>query len=87
MLMPWLIIALADPSRGHPASAGRLKAAAMQLLPALLDSLHARSKRTGMRGVQMEAFVKTLVGPEAVFAGCSRYVACLACCKSGTTKR
>ena len=41
-LVPWLIIALADREKGKAASPGRLKAAAMQLLPPLLDGLLAR---------------------------------------------
>ena len=71
MLVPWLVIAMAEPRNGHPAPAGRLKAAAMQLMPPLLDGLHARSKRTGMKGVPMEYFLKTLVGPRAASACCS----------------
>ena len=42
MLVPWLLVKLADTKSGHPALAGRLKVAAMQLLPPLLDGLHAR---------------------------------------------
>ena len=42
VLVPWLILALADAKDAQPAAAGRLKAAAMQLLPPLLDGLHAR---------------------------------------------
>ena len=41
-LVPWLLVALADDRLGHPASAARLKPAALQLLPPLLDGLHAR---------------------------------------------
>ena len=42
MLVPWLLVALADLKSGNPALARRLKVAAMQLLPPLLDGLHAR---------------------------------------------
>ena len=41
-MVPWLIKGLADERNSNPASTGRLKAAAMQLLPPLLDGLHAR---------------------------------------------
>ena len=79
MLVPWLIITLAKPSHGHQAPAGRLKAAAMQLLPALLDSLHARrlsgafGKWTRIDGgsEQMNYFMKTLVSTGAASVGCS----------------
>ena len=42
MMVPCMVLVLADISDAHPALPGRLKAAAMQLLPPLLDSLHAR---------------------------------------------
>ena len=42
VLVPWLLVALADLKSSNPALAGRLKVAAMQLLPPLLDGLHAR---------------------------------------------
>ena len=41
-MVPWLIKGLADEENSHLALAGGLKAAAMQLLPPLLDGLHAR---------------------------------------------
>ena len=40
-LARWMLIALADTKHGKRAPAGRMKAAAMQLLPLLLDDLHA----------------------------------------------
>ena len=40
--VPWLLIAVAESRDGRLASTGRLKAAAMQLLPPLLDGLNAR---------------------------------------------
>ena len=42
VLVPWLLVALADLKSGNPALARRLEVAAMQLLPPLLDGLHAR---------------------------------------------
>ena len=42
MMVPCMVLVLADHSDAQPALAGRLKAAAMQLLPPLLDGLHAR---------------------------------------------
>ena len=41
-MVPCMVLVLVDTSDAHPALPGRLKAAAMQLLPPLLDSLHAR---------------------------------------------
>ena len=41
-MVPCMIVVLADLSDCQPALAGRLQAAAMQLLPPLLDGLHAR---------------------------------------------
>ena len=67
-LVPWLIIALADRSKINAASAGRLKAAAMQLLPPLLDGLHAR-RLSGLSDaaraaecLPLKQFFDTLVG-------------------------
>ena len=59
MLLPWLFEALADAKNSHPASAGRLKAAAMQLLPPLLDGLHARRVSSLL---DWGHFVNTVVG-------------------------
>ena len=42
MLALWLIVALTAALKHRPGSKGRLKAAAMQLLPPVLDALHAR---------------------------------------------
>ena len=42
MMVPCMVVVLADLSDAQPSLAGRLKAAAMQLLPPLLDGLHAR---------------------------------------------
>ena len=42
MLAPWLLEALVGLSHRNPGFGGRLKAAAMQLLPALLDGLRVR---------------------------------------------
>ena len=42
MMVPCMLMVLADLSDYQPALAGRLKAAAMQLLPPVLDGLHAR---------------------------------------------
>ena len=42
MMVPCMIAALADLSDAQPALTGRLKAAAMQLLPPLLAGVHAR---------------------------------------------
>ena len=41
-MVPSMIMNMTDLSDGQPALAGRVKAAAMQLLPPLLDGLHAR---------------------------------------------
>ena len=41
-LVPVMIIAMIDAEEGQAASAGRVKAAAMQLLPPLFDGLHVR---------------------------------------------
>ena len=59
MLLPWLVEALADTGDGHPGSVERLKAAALQLLPPLLDGLHARRLSGELDWVQ---FSNTLVG-------------------------
>ena len=67
-LVPWLIIALAEREKGKGASPGRLKAAAMQLLPPLLDGLHARrlaglSDAAGIsKRLPLKQFFDTLVG-------------------------
>lgn len=50
----WLIIALEEMKRGNPAFAGRLKAAALQLLPPVLDNLHAR-RLSGLSDVGLSA--------------------------------
>ena len=42
MLVLWLLNAMAGALESRPESAGRVKAAVMQLLPPLLDGLHAR---------------------------------------------
>ena len=42
MLVPWMLVALRCRGENNPASVARLKAAAMQLLPPLLDGLNAR---------------------------------------------
>lgn len=66
MLVPWLIIALADKST--VAALGRLKAAAMQLLPPLLDGLQARrlcglsDAAGGAERLPLKQFFDTLVG-------------------------
>ena len=67
-LVPWLIIALADREKGKAAAPGRLKAAAMQLLPPLLDGMHAR-RLAGLSDaalstarLPLKQFFDTLVG-------------------------
>ena len=60
--VPWLIRVLADLKDSHPAPAGRLKAAALQLLPPLLDGLHARRL-----SLDWEQFSYTLVCAGAAF--------------------
>lgn len=80
-LVPWLVLALADAKDAQPAAAGRLKAAAMQLLPPLLDGLQARrlagaslecpvQKRLGdgqgAEGPRLQPFFGTLVGGPAL---------------------
>ena len=47
MMVPGMVAVLADLSDAQPALTGRLKAAAMQLLPPLLAGLHAR-RLTGL---------------------------------------
>ena len=42
MMAPYILVVLRDLIDAQPALAGRLKVAAMQLLPPLLDGLHAR---------------------------------------------
>ena len=83
LMVPWLLKALAESRNGHPASAERLIAAAMQLLPPLLDGLHARMdgllEREWCADVQallLNSFFDTLVGPGAAFAGASALVPC-----------
>ena len=82
MLVPWLLIALADAQSSHPAMAGRFKAAALQLLPPLLDGLNARrlsgtlSRRqtAGMEREDMQRILTALVGTGTALAGA---IACL----------
>ena len=62
--MPSLIRVLADLKNSHLALAGRLKAAALQLLPPLLDGLHAR--RLSLE-LDWEQFSDTLVCTGAAF--------------------
>ena len=54
MSVPWLLMVLADLKDIHPALAGRLKAAALQLLPPLLDGLHARRLSSTLNGGESE---------------------------------
>ena len=73
MLVPWLLIALADARSSHPAMAGRLKAAALQLLPPLLDGLNVRRissilirrRGAGMERQDMQSILTALVGTMA----------------------
>ena len=71
-MVPLMIAALADAQSGRPALAGRLKAAVMQLLPPLLDGLHARwlgiqsHRKLGMTRAQEETLDAVLVGPVAL---------------------
>lgn len=82
MLVPWLLVVLADLKSGHPALAGRLKVAAMQLLPPLLDGLHARrlsslSDREGsMQRLQprlLKSYFNTWVSTVAAFFRAAYY--------------
>ena len=79
----WLLTALADLKRSHAALAGRAKSAALQLLPPLLDALHARKLTSASDGgdsaerlqerISMSMLVRTGSAPKR-----KRHV-CLAC--------
>ena len=80
-MVPWLLTALAEARSSHPESAERTKAAALQLLPPLLDGLHARMlillnrERTAqVKRLLMRPFFDTLVRSATVFAHCAMCV-------------
>ena len=83
-VVPWLLIALADAEDGDPARARRLKAAAMQLLPPLLDDRHARrlsgmpdrGRIVGLTPEHNQTFFNTLVRTGAALAGASTAAPC-----------
>ena len=85
-LVPWLLIALVDLKVGRAAPAGRLSAAALQLLSPLLDGLHARrlgllNRRQGAdaKRLLLDQFIDTLVGNSTVFVPASASTSCLFC--------
>ena len=76
--MPWLFYALGDREDRGLAPVGRLKAAGMQLLPPLLDNLHARRQRLlregrckDINGLELQPYLDTLVSAQAASAGAS----------------
>ena len=89
-MVPWLLAALehADSSLEVAArlKAARLKAAAMQLLPPLLDGLHARmlnllarEQCARVRRLLLEPFFDTLARPGTAPAGAGALVAACVC--------
>lgn len=81
-MVPWLLSALAIASgRGcssRPALAARLQAAALQLLPPLLDGLHARmlglldlERSAGVEHLLSKQFLDALVRPGTACTGAS----------------
>ena len=88
--VPWLLLALAEDKSGRPAAAERTQAAAMHLLPPLLDGLHARMlvllKRERcalVKRLLMEPFFDTLVHFVACVCRRQRVVpyVCVSCAK------
>lgn len=82
--VPWLLLALAEARSGRPASAERTKAAAMQLLPPLLDGLHARmlillnkQRSAHVKRLLMEPFFDTLVRSATCVCRRQRVVPCV----------
>ena len=69
--VPSLITALAELKNSHPVLAGRLKAAALQLLPPLLDGLHARRLSSTLDGAESsERLQKRLCSSIGVRTSC-----------------
>ena len=72
-LVPYLIAALAEAQSGRSAEAGRLRAAVVQLLPPLLDGLHAYRlsvlSRREPGSMRLETLSAVLVGPGNASAG------------------
>ena len=77
MLLPLLFEALADAGDGHHGSVERPKAAALQLLPALLDGLHARRLSGELDWVHISntlvGILKTQAGSKIVRKGVVMY--------------
>ena len=80
-LVPYLIAALAECQSRRPAVAGRLRAAVVQLLTPLLDSLHAYRLSVLSRGepglMRLETLSAVLVGPGITCAGARASAPCL----------
>ena len=81
-LVPVMIMLMIDAEEGQAASAGRVKAAAMQLLPPLFDGLHVRrlsgcfceGQSIEEKRLQRHPFYNSVVNTGTAFAGTSMSV-------------
>ena len=91
-MVPWLITALADARSSRPELVARLKVVALQLLPPLLDGLHARMlgllDREQFADVAYKlnkSFLDVLVRPGTACTGASALVPCVCAVKRPNT--